>query len=192
MVFAQILNGVIVNTIVLNDPSLLGLFSQSYDSVLQVDATYPQPGIGWTFDGIQFSPPPQSTSQDDGSPPLEESVTSNNSITAPLSVDALMPNMTLTPGAGQYIAWFNCIVASSTANASVSVSIYINGVQLAGSLQTVVPYNGGLLATPPGNATISINQPVSLADGDRIEIWWSSSNAGATTSSRTLTIIGLS
>lgn len=62
MVFAQVSNGVIINTLIINDYSLLSLFQNDkdgnpYDYILQVDATYPQPGIGWTFDGIAFSPP---------------------------------------------------------------------------------------------------------------------------------------
>ena len=63
MIFAQIKDQVIVNTILLNDYSLLSKFlydpmtEEPYDEVLQVDTVYPQPGIGWTFDGIQFYPP---------------------------------------------------------------------------------------------------------------------------------------
>lgn len=62
MVFAQITNQLIQNTIILNDESLLNLFlndinDNPYDYVLRIDMIYPQPGIGWTFDGIQFFPP---------------------------------------------------------------------------------------------------------------------------------------
>ena len=62
MVFAQINNNVVVNTIVLDDMSLLPLFQSDpsgnpYDSVLQIDYVFPQPGISWTFDGIRFNPP---------------------------------------------------------------------------------------------------------------------------------------
>lgn len=65
MVFAQISNQQIMNTIVLQDESLLNLFLNDpmtdipYDYVLRIDMIYPQPGIAWTFDGIQFWPPPQ-------------------------------------------------------------------------------------------------------------------------------------
>lgn len=60
MIYAQITNNTIVNTINLDDASLLPLFNinpiyqQPYDMVLQIDHTYPQPGIGWMFDGIGF------------------------------------------------------------------------------------------------------------------------------------------
>lgn len=63
MIFAQLKDGVVVNTIIITDVSMLPFFQADpmtgdpYDILLQVDATYPQPGIGWTFDGITFSPP---------------------------------------------------------------------------------------------------------------------------------------
>jgi hypothetical protein len=72
MVFAQISSGQIVNTIILNDMSILNLFMADpttqipYDYVLQIDNQYPQPGIGWAFDGIQFYPPQQPNQSDDG------------------------------------------------------------------------------------------------------------------------------
>jgi len=71
MVYAQIRNNTIQNTFILKDPSLLQYFScdndgNPYDSILQVDNIYPQPGIGWTFDNITWNAPP-SIAPDDGS-----------------------------------------------------------------------------------------------------------------------------
>lgn len=63
MIYAQIKDGVIKNTIVLKDDSLLDLFRTdpmtgvSYDSVRLIEHLYPRPGIGWTFDEIMFAPP---------------------------------------------------------------------------------------------------------------------------------------
>lgn len=59
MVFAQIKDGVIQNTVVLTDISLIDLFKEGYDDIFQIDATFPQPGIGWTFDGVRFIAPPK-------------------------------------------------------------------------------------------------------------------------------------
>lgn len=64
MIFSQIQDGVIVNTIVLNDIDDLPLFMGDFDYVLQIDQLYPRPGIGWTFDGITFSPPEPSVSEE--------------------------------------------------------------------------------------------------------------------------------
>ena len=62
MIYAQIKNNVIVNTIDLDNASLLSLFQTDqngnpYDSVLQVDGILPQPGIGWTFNNVNWNPP---------------------------------------------------------------------------------------------------------------------------------------
>ena len=67
MIYAQILNNKIVNTIMLDDASLLPLFSADqngnpYDSVVQIDTLSPQPGIGWTFNNVNWCPPPQAAS----------------------------------------------------------------------------------------------------------------------------------
>jgi hypothetical protein len=61
-IYAQIKNNTIINTIKLDDSSLLPLFQidpqgNPYDSVMQVDMIYPQPGIGWWFDNIIWNPP---------------------------------------------------------------------------------------------------------------------------------------
>jgi hypothetical protein len=57
MIFAQILNGIVQNTIVLDDLSLQNLFSANFDYFIRVDTLTPQPGIGWSYDGTSFSPP---------------------------------------------------------------------------------------------------------------------------------------
>lgn len=67
MIFAQIKDNVIINTIVLEDYSLLKYFKndpitgEPFDWIAQVDATYPQPGVGWAFDGVKFNPPEEPT-----------------------------------------------------------------------------------------------------------------------------------
>ena len=62
MVYAQIKNNTVVNTIVLDDASLLPLFQADqngnpYDSVIQIDNITPQPAIGWWFDNVNWNPP---------------------------------------------------------------------------------------------------------------------------------------
>lgn len=191
MIFAQIKNELVNNTIVLNDLDDLHLFTAGFDYVLQIDQLYPRPGIGWSFDGIQFHPP-ASDSQGEGDTSqsdFQESVTSLTTISAPVDVDALMTNMSLTPGSGQYLVFFSSDISSSIAGATISVSIYVNGVQVPGTLRKVIPYAGGALSTPPGREVVAINQTVIAGETDEIEVWWSTSNTGPTTSSRTLTIL---
>jgi hypothetical protein len=62
MIYAQITNNTIMNTIILHDVSLLPFFQTDpngnpYDSVIQIDNIYPQPGINWWFDNILWNPP---------------------------------------------------------------------------------------------------------------------------------------
>jgi hypothetical protein len=62
MIYAQIKNSKIINTIVLDDSSLLNLFSTDsngipFDALIQIDNIYPPPSIGWVYDGITFFSP---------------------------------------------------------------------------------------------------------------------------------------
>lgn len=57
MIYAQIKNGIVQNTIVLDDLSLEPLFAQGFDYFLCIDDIQPSPGIDWNYDGQQFSPP---------------------------------------------------------------------------------------------------------------------------------------
>lgn len=55
--FAQILKGLIVNILVINDPAQIPLFSQGFDALVPLLGLVPQPDIGWSYDGKNFSPP---------------------------------------------------------------------------------------------------------------------------------------
>lgn len=59
MVYAQIKDGIIKNTIVLDDMSLLNVFLDGFDYLLRVDDLDPQPSIGWSYDGSNYAPPPE-------------------------------------------------------------------------------------------------------------------------------------
>lgn len=56
MIYAQI-NGVIKNTIILDDLELLPLFSQHFASVVQLTEDEVRPGIDWLYDGRDFTAP---------------------------------------------------------------------------------------------------------------------------------------
>jgi len=57
MIYVQILNGIVKNSIVLTDISLEDLFLEGFDYLIRVDTMTPQPGIDWLYDGSSFSPP---------------------------------------------------------------------------------------------------------------------------------------
>lgn len=50
MIYAQITNGVVLNTISLDDPGLIPVFKEGYDYILPIGALIPQPEISWTYD----------------------------------------------------------------------------------------------------------------------------------------------
>lgn len=57
MIYAQIKNNKIMNTIVVDSSTPLALFSEGYDALLRIDDKTPVPGIGWNFDQESFTPP---------------------------------------------------------------------------------------------------------------------------------------
>jgi len=59
MTYAQILNGIIVNIIDLEDPTLVPIFSEGFDSCLEIDNLSIVPNIGWYYDvpSTAFYPP---------------------------------------------------------------------------------------------------------------------------------------
>lgn len=50
MIFAQIKNGIVQNTIVLEDESLSEVFQNGFDHLIRVDQLEPRPSIGWSYD----------------------------------------------------------------------------------------------------------------------------------------------
>lgn len=113
---------------------------------------------------------------------------STASATAPVSTDALMTGMTLTPVAGTYLVMFSSDINSAVAGATISVSIYVGGVQKADSLRKYIPLSGGLLSGA-GRAAAATNGIVTVNGSQAVEIRWSTSNSGPTTAARTLNLL---
>lgn len=65
MIFAQILNDVVKNTIVLEDLSLSSMFSENFDHFIDITDMTVRPGINWSYDPntSAFTPPPESESE---------------------------------------------------------------------------------------------------------------------------------
>jgi hypothetical protein len=57
MTYAQILGGLVQNTIIIDDPSMVPTFSDGFDYCIRIDTLDPVPGIGWGYDGSNFTPP---------------------------------------------------------------------------------------------------------------------------------------
>lgn len=56
MIYALIKNGVVINCIVA-DETFAAHIRPQYDFVIRVDELDPQPGIGWLYDGDEFTAP---------------------------------------------------------------------------------------------------------------------------------------
>lgn len=56
-IYAQCKDGVVLNVIILNDPSLHHLFLEGFDHLINVTEMAPRPEIGWSYrDGIFEDP----------------------------------------------------------------------------------------------------------------------------------------
>lgn len=65
MIYAQILQGIVKNTIVVDEDTPMDLFAQNFDYFIRIDNLTPMPGISWSYDGAQFSAPAQGYEEDD-------------------------------------------------------------------------------------------------------------------------------
>lgn len=57
MTYAQILNGIVSNLILITDPSFVSVLSQGFDYCVLIDGITPAPQIGWLYNGTTFSAP---------------------------------------------------------------------------------------------------------------------------------------
>ncbi len=57
MIYAQIRDGIVKNTIVVDETTPMNLFSQEFDYFLRIDNLSIIPGIGWNYDGDDYIPP---------------------------------------------------------------------------------------------------------------------------------------
>lgn len=57
MIFAQIKENIVCNVIVLDDMDLISHFAESLTYIINITDMIPQPGIGWSYDGENFTAP---------------------------------------------------------------------------------------------------------------------------------------
>jgi hypothetical protein len=111
-------------------------------------------------------------------------VTVATSTTTTSTTDTLLGSMTLTPGAGTYLALFSASVASSSSSGYVYASLYKNGAQVSGSERQSKNVSSSSLYFP-----IAMQAIVTVADAQAIEVRWRTSAPTATCMSRTLTLV---
>jgi len=120
-----------------------------------------------------------------GAPNLPyNSVNAAGNITTASATAVLATDMTITPGAGTYIVWFNTDLTHTTNSRSITISVYANGSLVTNSDKTVLLNNGNndrFIATTTAIVTVSA--------GQAIEGRWLTSGATATMGNRILTLL---
>lgn len=65
MIYAQIKNNLVINCIVADEETPLDIFSAGYDYFIRIDTNPINPGIGWSYDGVNFSAPVMPPDEED-------------------------------------------------------------------------------------------------------------------------------
>jgi membrane protein YqaA with SNARE-associated domain len=92
--------------------------------------------------------------------------------------------MSLTPGAGNYVLWFICSTFNSNSSQTNSFSVYVNGVQVTGTLQSIrVPaVNGSVIGSVMTYLT-------GVLAGQAVEIRWNTTGGTATATNREMILM---
>jgi phage-related tail fiber protein len=112
--------------------------------------------------------------------------TAASSATTSSSSDVLMTSMTLTPGAGNYLALFSGSLSHSALQ-DTYMSFYVNGVQVTASerrFSVVDIKQQGMICPVSMQAILA-----SVSAGQAIEVKWKTTGATATVYKRALTLI---
>lgn len=126
---------------------------------------------------INISTPPISTSE----------AVATATATTTSGTDALMTGMTLTPIAGTYLVLFDSVVQSASAGNSVTISIYVGGVQDANSVRSPSPFDGGTLSATNASCGVSSHGTYTVNGSQAIEIQWHRAAGTASVFQRKLT-----
>ena len=102
--------------------------------------------------------------------------------------DVLVPGMTLTPGAGQYLVWFSGSMEGDLVNTTQYVSIYVNGVQLPHTPRQIFTEDS-IAATSFPIATHAY--VIGVGASDTIDVRWRTTGGNATMHQRTLVVQNL-
>lgn len=119
----------------------------------------------------------------------EVSFSSNLTVTS--TTDVLMTGMTITPVAGTYMVWFSTWLTHSNGNATITMSLYVGGVQKADSIRVAIPFVGALSAITQ-DMPLATNALVTVNGSQAIAIDWRTSTGTATAHHGTLNILRVS
>lgn len=109
------------------------------------------------------------------------SATGNTTTTS--TTDVLLNAMTLTPGKGNYIAYFSSTNSNSNNNRTNTFSIYVNGVLVADSVRDIMDSNNSI-----STAVNIMTRLLDVEDGQAIEVRWKVSANTGTVYQRTFSL----
>ena len=116
-----------------------------------------------------------------------DEATSTVATTTTSLTDVLMAPMTITPPAGEYLVIASCDLEHDTNGATIWISIYVGGVQVAHSER--------LIKNPRWNNASweGFTQAIVTANGSQaIELRWRVSGGTGTANNRAITVMGIS
>lgn len=116
-------------------------------------------------------------------------ITSAGTNTTTSGTDAQMTGMTTTPAAGTYLVMFNTDIVSSNAGATVTVSYYVGGVQLATSVRKISPFDGGTLSALTARGMATLQAIITVTGSQAITVEWSTTGGTATSAERSLVTV---
>lgn len=122
-------------------------------------------------------------------PILTTEVTDTANATTTSATDVLMTSMTITPIQGTYLVMFSSVVQSNSAGNSVTVSLYVGGVQDTTSIRTAAPFDGGTLSATQGSCGIMTHGIYTVNGAQAIIVEWHRSAGTATVFQRKLSIL---
>lgn len=115
-------------------------------------------------------------------------VSFSSNITTTSTTDVLLTGMTITPVAGTYLVIFSTWLTHSQGNQSITMSLYVGGVQNTGSIRLAIPFVGALSAITQ-DMPLSTNAIVTVNGSQAIAVDWHTTAGTATAHNGTLDII---
>lgn len=112
----------------------------------------------------------------------------SSNITTTSSTDVVLTGMTVTPPAGTYLVIFSTWLTHSNGNATVTMSLYVGGVQKADSIRVVIPFQGSI-GSITQDIPVSTQGQVTVNGSQAIAIEWRTSTGTATAHNGTFNIL---
>lgn len=128
---------------------------------------------------VVYSNPPIATTQ----------ITATANATTTSTSDVLMTGMTVTPIQGTYFVMFSAAVQQNSAGNSVTLSIYVNGIQDAPSIRDAAPFDGGTLSSGTASCVFTTQGVYTVTGSQAIAIEWHVSAGTGTVFQRNMTLL---